>query len=280
MEPIMIHFAEGVIGLPAEFVCQTRDGFDLAAQVGGAAGSPALLLLQGQANSHAWWNGLRSAFESEFQTVTMDYRGTGSSRGPISPWTTESFAADAVEILDSAGISTAYVYGTSMGGRVAQMIAAHYPDRVTALVLACTTPGGPNAVARAQEVGAQLARASAAERLKVLHHLFYTPAWPHPPEDSSLLGDDSMTALELAAHRKASRHHDAWALLPSITAPTLILHGEDDLMTPVENARLLADRIPGAGLQVYPGSRHGFFEEFAQQVTPTVVGFFAGTPAT
>ncbi|WP_120955035.1 alpha/beta fold hydrolase [Arthrobacter oryzae] len=275
----MIHVEEGVRGLPAELFCQARDGFDLAAQVGGAAGSPALLLLQGQANSHAWWNGVRSAFESEFQTITMDYRGTGSSRGPVAPWTTESFAADAVEILDSAGISTAYVYGTSMGGRVAQMIAAHYPDRVKALVLACTTPGGPNAVDRSREISAELARASAADRLYVLHDLFYTPAWPHPPEDSSLLGDASMTPQELAAHRKASRHHDAWDLLPSITAPTLVLHGEDDLMTPADNARLLADRIPGAGLQIYPGSRHGFFEEFAQQVTPAVLDFFARTPA-
>jgi pimeloyl-ACP methyl ester carboxylesterase len=278
MEPIMIHIAEGVRRLPAEFVCKSRDGFDLTAQMGGAAVSPALLLLQGQANSHTWWNGLRSAFEPEFQTITMDYRGTGSSRGPVTRWTTESFAADAMEILDSAGISTAYVYGTSMGGRVAQMIAAYYPDRVTALVLACTTPGGPNAVGRAREVSAQLARATAADRLDVLHDLFYTPDWPHPPEDSALLGDASMTPQELAAHRKASRNHDAWDLLPAITAPTLILHGEDDVMTPAGNARLLADRIPRAGLQVYPGSRHGFFEEFAHQVTPTVIDFF-GTPA-
>lgn len=50
-------------------------------------------------------------------------------------------------------------------------------------------------------------------------------------------------------------------------------------MTPVQNARLLADRIPGAGLQVHPGGRHGFFEEFAQQVTPAVIEFFARTPA-
>lgn len=260
-----------------EYACQTRDGFDLAVQVGGAAGSPALLLLQGQANSHVWWNGLRSAFESDFQTITMDYRGTGSSRGPVAAWTTESFAADAVEILDRAGISSAFVYGTSMGGRVGQMIAAHYRARVTALVLACTTPGGPNAAGRDQEVSAELARSSPADRLKVLHDLFYTPAWPHSPEVSSLFGDASMTPQELAAHRKASRHHDAWDLLPSITSPTLVLHGEDDLMTPVQNARLLAARIPAARLQVYSGGRHGFFEEFAQQVTPAVIDFFTGT---
>lgn len=207
----------------------------------------------------------------------MDYRGTGSSRGPVASWTTESFAADAVEVLDIVGISVAYVYGTSMGGRVAQMLAAHYPDRVKALVLACTTPGGPNAVDRSPEVNAELTRATAADRLSVLHDLFYTPAWPYSPQHSSLLGDASMSQSELAAHRKASRHHDAWDLLPSITAPTLVLHGEDDLMTPAENARLLANRIPGAGLQVYPGGRHGFFEEFAQRVAPAVLEFFAGS---
>lgn len=203
------------------------------------------------------------SLSSEFQTITMDYRGLVRAAAPVADWITERFAADAVEILDSAGISSAYVYGTSMGGRVAQMITAQYPDRVKALVLACTTSGGQHAVGRSREVNAALAQANAAGRLRVLHDLFYTPAWPHSPQESSMLGDASMTQQELAAHRKASRHHGAWDLLPSITTPTLILHKEDDLMTPAANAHLLAERIPRADLQVYPGSRHGFFEEFA-----------------
>lgn len=261
----------------AEFVCRTSEGFDVAFQVGGLASSPALLLLQGQANSHTWWNGVRAAFESQFQTITMDYRGTGSSRSPVTDWTTKRFAADAVEILDTAGIASAYVYGTSMGGRVAQMITAHYPDRVKALVLACTAPGGPHSIGRSPEVNAELAQASAAERLRVLHHLFYTPAWPYSPQDSSLLGDATMTQQELAAHRKASRHHDAWDLLSSIAIPTLILHGEDDEMTPTANAHLLAERIHAADLQIFPRGRHGFFEEFAPQVTPVVLEFLAQT---
>ncbi|MDR7159684.1 pimeloyl-ACP methyl ester carboxylesterase [Arthrobacter sp. BE255] len=86
-----------------------------------------------------------------------------------------------------------------------------------------------------------------------------------------------MNQQELAAHRKASRRHDAWEVLPSIAVPTLVLHGEDDLMTPVENARLLSDRIPGAQLHVYPGSRHGFFEEFSPQVTAAVIEFLSGS---
>lgn len=261
-----------------ESKCLTLDGFDLAVQTGGVTGAPAVFLLQGQANSHVWWDGLREGLESEFQTLTMDYRGTGASRGTLASWTTASFAADVADVMDSAGITKAFVYGTSMGGRVAQILAAHYPDRVTALVLASTSPGGPNAIGRSPEVNQVLARATAIERVNILHGLFYTPDWPHSPQDSSLLGDATMSQQELAAHRKASRQHDAWELLPSITVPTLVLHGEDDLMTPVKNARLLAGRIPTARLQVYPGSRHGFFEEFASQVTPAVLEFLRKSP--
>ena len=134
-----------------------------------------------------------------------------------------------------------------------------------------SSPAPPGAV---REVSQALARATAPDRLSILHDLFYTPAWPYSPQDSSLLGDATMSQKELAAHRKASRQHDAWELLPSIIVPTLVLHGEDDLMTPAGNARLIADRIPGARLEVYPQSRHGFLQELSAQVTPAVIEFF------
>lgn len=101
-----------------------------------------------------------------------------------------------------------------MGGRVAQMLAAHFPDRVRALVLACTSPGGPSAIGRSREVSQALARATETDRLKILHDLFYTPAWPYSPQDSSLLGDATMSQQELSAHRKASRQHNVWDLSP------------------------------------------------------------------
>jgi pimeloyl-ACP methyl ester carboxylesterase len=54
-----------------------------------------------------------------------------------------------------------------------------------------------------------------------------------------------------------------------------VLHGSDDRMAPVENAELIADRIPGARLQITPAGRHGFFDEFSATVTPQVLAFFA-----
>ncbi|MDN6122538.1 MAG: alpha/beta hydrolase [Brevibacterium sp.] len=251
----------------------TRDDFPLAVQVSGPPEAPALLLLQGQANSHEWWDELRSAFEPQFRTITFDYRGTGGSRGELTELSTASFAADAAEALDHLGITRAAVYGTSMGGRIAQMLALDFPDRVAALVLGCTTPGGPKSVKRPREVGQSLARLRGRDHTQYLFSLFYTPNWAVSPRYSKLLGDDTMTTVESAAHLRISAGHNAWERLPEIAAPTLIVHGDDDLMNPVENANLLHERIPDSRVLICPGGRHGFFEEFAEVVTPEIIDF-------
>jgi len=136
------------------------DGTRLAHQVQGPAGAPVLLLLQGQANSHSWWEPVRPGLSRTLRTVTFDYRGTGATQiaarqvgaAPDGEWSTTSFASDAVAVLDGLGCQQAHVYGTSMGGRVAQMLAVHHRHRLKRLVLACTSPGGPLALERSQAV--------------------------------------------------------------------------------------------------------------------------------
>lgn len=251
----------------------TADDFVLEAQVSGPAEAPALLLLQGQANAHEWWDGLRDAFEPAHRTVTFDYRGTGGSRGGLGELSTTSFASDTIAVLDGLGIDRAAVYGTSMGGRIAQMIAIDHPERTSALVLACTTPGGRHSVRRPRKVGQDLSRRQGAERRAYLHTLFYTPAWPGTVEESRMLGDETMTTTETAAHLRISANHSAWDRLPEITAPTLITHGDADLMNPVANAHLMHERIAGSRISILPGARHGFFEEFEDVVTPEIAKF-------
>ena len=248
------------------------DGFVLQVQQSGPPEGPPLLLLQGQANSHRWWAGLRDDFE-QFRVVSFDYRGTGGSRGPVGAWSTRSFAQDAADVLAALGIVSAAVYATSMGGRVAQVLAAEHPGAVGRLVLACTSPGGPHARERSADVRAALADPDLEARLRALNRLFYTDAWPHSPRESHLFGDATMTAAESRAHLRASARHDAWDLLPLIEAPTLVLHGTDDAMVPTSNAPLLAQRIPGAVLHLHEGGRHGFFDEFSDVVTPLVLDF-------
>jgi 3-oxoadipate enol-lactonase len=248
--------------------------------VQGLESAPPLLLLQGQANAHHWWDRLRVPLARTYRTITFDYRGTGDSPVPTqgagadADWSTTSFADDAAAVLDHLGYTQARVYGTSMGGRVAQMLAIHHAPRVTRLVLACTSPGGPVARERSQEVRRALAHPDPRVRRQALLDLMYTPGWAAVHGDSSLLlGDSTMTPDAIRQHLRVSAGHDAYAALSRIAAPTLVLHGSDDLMAPVENARLIADRIPDARVRITPGGRHGFFDEFSSTVTAEVLAF-------
>lgn len=272
-------------GAATTLVATTPDGVRLAVQVVGPAEAPVLLLLPGQANSHRWWDGLRDDFTGDLRTVTFDYRGlgdtvTGAGSTPWSDWSDWSaslFADDAVAVLDAVGAATAHVYGTSMGGRVAQRLAAGHGDRVDRLVLACTSPGGPHATERDRGVRAALSQPDVAARRAALLDLMYTPAYAAAHGHASrLLGAPGMGEHARRGHLRVSARHDAWDLLPTITAPTLVLHGADDRMSPSGNAGLIADRVPGAELEVYPGLRHGFFDEGRDEVGARVRSFLLG----
>lgn len=198
------------------------DGTRLHVQVGGREGAATLLLLQGQASSHTWWTGLRDRFEDQFRTVTMDYRGTGGTRDPGGDLSTELIAEDAAAVLDHLDIDRVHVYGTSMGGRIAQVLAARHPVRMLTLALACTSPGGPHAVERDNDVRKALVDPDAEARRRAMVQLFYTPAWGDDPSRSHLFGDPTMNAADRNRHLKMSARHNAWALLPQISCPTLV----------------------------------------------------------
>ncbi|MFK4042148.1 alpha/beta fold hydrolase [Nonomuraea wenchangensis] len=252
----------------------TDGGVKLSYQVRGDG--PALVLLQGQANDHRWWDPVRADFAAAHLTVTLDWRGTGDSDKPDEPYTTRGFATDVVTVLDTLGIGRAHVYGTSMGGRVAQWLAADHPGRVGGLVIGCSSPGGAHGVERSNEVRRSLAQRDRAAAERALLELMYTPAWlaAHPGPHHTT-GDPGMPAHARRRHLAASAGHDAWDALPAISAPTLVVHGTDDVFNPAANAPLLAGRIPGAQLRLIAGARHAYFEEFREIASPMVLEFLA-----
>lgn len=245
------------------------DGTRLAYQRRGT-GRP-LLLLSGQANDHTWWNRTREDFDS---TLTMDYRGTGDSGSPDAPYSTTGFADDAIAILDELDIPEVDVYGTSMGGRVAQWVAAKYPGRVRRLILGCTSPGGTHGIERTNDVRLALARRTSIEAREALQDMMYTPAWRAAnPGPYSVLGAHGMLPHAVRGHLVASNTHDAWDALPAITAPTLVLHGDDDVLAPPANAPLLAGRIPDARVRLFAGARHAYFDECRPESSAVVKEF-------
>lgn len=253
-------------------LAKSNDGTRIAYQVEGDG--PPLLLLAGQSNTHHWWDAVRNDFGT--RTITLDWRGTGDSDRPDVAYSTQGFADDVVAVLDAAGIERADVYGTSMGGRVAQWFAIRYPERINALVLGCTSPGKAHGFERSQEIRRALAQEDQPTRDRILLDLMYTPEWlanHHGPYD--VLGDPAMPTYAKGRHLVASNNHEAWDELPAIKAPTLILHGADDVFSPAANAEVLAERIPDSRAHIIPNARHAYFHEFQSIASPLVTEFLA-----
>src|ERR1044072_3098014 len=122
-----------------------------------------LLMIMGLGYSHDMWNRAAPVLAERYHIIMFDNRGVGRSDVPPGPYPIATMAADARAVLDAAGIDRAPVFGLSMGGLIAQEFTLQNPQRVGALVLGCTTCGGPKATPAASEVlVALMARATMA----------------------------------------------------------------------------------------------------------------------
>ncbi|MGW5876163.1 alpha/beta fold hydrolase [Nocardiopsis terrae] len=253
------------------------DGTRLWYDVHGA-GDP-LLLIHGQSLDHEMWEGVYEDLAEHHRVVRVDLRGSGGSDAPVErAYSMELLAGDALAVLDHLGLGRAHVYGFSMGGKVAQTLASVAPERVGALVLGSTAPGGDNEVERPRHASLALRQASTAQGRELIAPLFYTPGWAaaHPETVTRILPRNPLRAQR--RHYEAGLGYDGWDLLPRLRAPTLVVHGEDDELTPVGNAELLAERIPGAELLVLSGVRHGYLHEAAPKATEAALAFLARNP--
>ncbi len=260
------------------------DGVRLAYEAIGS-GEP-LVLISGQSGDRHVWDNIRYDFADRYRVITFDHRGTGDSDKPEDPpYTTRGFARDAITILDALSIARAHVYGVSMGGRVAQMLAIDHPRRVGALVLGCTTPGNAHGIRRSAEADAVLSDPPP-EREQYFWSLLdflVTPQWA--AANAAMVEswrqrfhEDRLPGYASRLHFLASEGHDAWEVLPAITAPTLVIHGGDDRLNPTANAQLLAERIPNAELHIIPGARHRYFFEARAEASRVVKDFVGRHP--
>ncbi|NVM98482.1 alpha/beta fold hydrolase [Arthrobacter sp. SDTb3-6] len=250
------------------------DGSTIAFSVDGVG--PALLLPSGQGTDRRWWDRVVPSLAGRHTVIRADYIGTGASiAAPKAEYSTRRFAGDAIAVLDALGIAAAHVYGTSMGGKVAQWIALDHPERVIKLVLGCTSTGGPPAVLMDPATAEQFGQ-SGPEGNRARLPLMYTDNWLASHEPNAAVVAAPATQLARIGHRRASKTHDTSALAASITAPTLVLHGTDDAVVPTANGHLLADLIPGATVRVFDGARHAYFEEQIDEASAEVLSFLAG----
>ncbi len=227
------------------------------------AGSP-LLLIQGLGYGRWGWEPILPGLAARHRVVSFDNRGIGESDKPAGPYTAAQMAEDARQVLDEAGIDRAHVLGASLGGMIAQELAVAAPERVDRLVLCCTTPGGPATVPMPEVTMRLFAEAPSLAPEVALRRFVENALGADPPPE---LVD------ELFARRVANPPDPAgWqaqaaagmgfeGVEAEIAAPTLILGGTADNVVDHRNAQVLADRIPGARVEVLEGAGHLFFWE-------------------
>lgn len=260
----------------------TEDGVRLYYEIIGT-GEP-LLLVMGQGSDHRGWDNVRDDFAANYQVIVHDYRGTGQSDKPEHPpYSTRGFAEDAISILDHLGIQRTHAYGISMGGRVCQWLGIDHPTRIGALVLGCTTPGNTHGVRRKPEMDSAMRNvASDRSAISKILDASVSPSWlaSHPEFLANLTekAKDPIPPHAQKLHFLASEGHEAWDLLPTITSPTLVIHGSDDRLNPTANAPLLAERIPGAEIYLLNGGRHLYFIEYREEASRVVNEFLAKHP--
>ena len=209
--------------------------------------------------------------------IAYDFRGNGRSDKPDEPMTMETFVDDTAALLDELDIERAHVYGQSFGGMVAQELALDRPARVRSLVLAATHAG----TARASKLGPPLRTVPKGRPYLALYSEAFAREHPEHVTDDLRVGSKNPQPPHAGRRQwEAFQGWDAWDRLGRIVCPTLVLHGTEDRMVAVENARRLAAAIPGAELVLLEGAGHVYHSERADEADGVVLEFLAKVEAT
>jgi len=242
----------------------------------------ALLFIQGLGYDRRGFGPLPHLLAEDFRVILFDNRGVGDSDVPPGPYSVQLLCADAVAVLDAAGVESADVFGVSLGGFIAQELALTHPERVRKLVLASTAPGSvpPShpMPARGQEA---FMRFQTMEREEGLRLIVANSLGDHGVEKRPELFEeiyayrlDRAPALEAwQAQAYAGATFDAYERISQIAAPTLVLQGGADTVVDPRNADLLVERIPDARLELVPDRGHLMMWEEGEMIAPVIREF-------
>jgi pimeloyl-ACP methyl ester carboxylesterase len=246
---------------------RTRNGWIAWREEGprepGGSEDPVLLVMGLGASSRLWFR-LLPWLTRQHRVIVFDNRGTGSSAPVRGRLTMALLAADAVTVLDAAGIERAHVVGASMGGMIAQHMALDHRDRVRSVVLACTTAGGRSGAPPWRLLASAAVRPLLGPRRSfplVAPSLYASATLRDRPDrvadDLDRRIADSTSPLTLYAQLGAIARHDTRPRLSELDGmPALVLHGLEDRLVPPARGRELAELIPGAHLELIPACGH------------------------
>jgi pimeloyl-ACP methyl ester carboxylesterase len=249
------------------------NGVELCVQTFGDPTDPAILLIPGSGGSMTSWEDDFCARLTERYVIRYDLRDTGRSvtYEPGAPgYTGMDLIEDAVGVLDALHVDAAHVVGISMGGALAQVMALDHPDRVRTLTLIATSPAGPGAddlpgmPPETTTYFTELKQPDWSDRAAVIEHYVGVYRWfTRGPFDEQAVRAGVERDFDRARNIASSNNHnmlsggEPWRdRLGDLRAPTLVLHGDEDPLFPIEHGQALANEIPNAKLITLEGVGH------------------------
>ena len=260
----------------------TANGLSLYYQTFGDQSSPPVLLISGLGGDHRGWGALAEFLATSFRVIIVDNRDSGLSQRAEAQYAIRDMAEDAVAALKELGVEKSHVVGYSMGGAIAQEIAIEHPAVVDRLALLATYDSG-------DPRGSALFRGFAALR-EVLprdRYMRLTLPWLYTYAEYKVKGfieqliSDGMEdelfqeADAYGRQMEATIAYSSTDRLHRISSPTLLIFGEDDIMTPMRFARSLSRGIRNSRLVVFEETGHAVRRTRAAEVTGLINAFLS-----
>jgi pimeloyl-ACP methyl ester carboxylesterase len=236
-------------------------------EIGDKSGVPVVFLHHLTAVLEDWDPAIADGLAKSHPVIAFDNRGVGGSEGKT-PDTVADMAKDAIAFIDALGLAKVDLFGFSLGGFIAQVVAQERPDLVRRIILAGTAPAGGEGIVNVGAVLQDAIAKAAAENKHPKHLLFFRPS-----KDSQKAADAFLSRLsERKEDRDAAVTNEAihaqvtaitkWGMaatgsLGTIRQPVLVVNGDNDIMAPTINSVELTRKPPNAELSIFPDAGHG-----------------------
>jgi len=240
-----------------------------------------LLVISGLGGDIIGWGLQIEAWKEHFQVIAFANRDAGRSSRARGPYTIAEMAADAAAVMGGLGIESAHVMGASMGSMIGQELALAHSEMVRKLVLVCTMAQMSRYAVSFVDPWRWIVDHDPVGEILPVHIITWcmTHSFQQDREAVETLVEQMLTAPypqppdAFGRQADAISNHDALSRLVGITQPTLVIVGDQDLLTPSWAAREVAEAIPGAQLQVLEGGGHGLFWEIPDRFNQAVIDF-------
>lgn len=248
--------------------------------------APVLVMGHGLLFSTTMWRHQVEALRATYRCIAVDWRGQGATPATADGYDMDTLYADLVALIEHLDVGPVHYAGLSMGGFVGQRLAARRPKLVRSLILIDTSSGpeDPEKVKRYRLMSTVYGLLGMKPLLGQVAPIMFTPAFIATPHGSAAvdtwvgeLRSNNRTGIKKAI-RGVTDRLPITDEIGTITAPTLILVGSDDVATPVAKAEVIAAGITGARLTVMAGIGHVSTLEAPDVVTPLMTEFLAAQP--